>query len=185
MSPVAAFSLHQERPSLRCAPARPAMAAAPCGRGGGTLTLVLVALSAAFLTYNVLISFRSSLQPLPSSFPTATASASPSRRFGARRRAFHTAVTASGNAYNTWQCRVMYHWFKEARRALGGGKMGGFTRVLQSGKPDEFVDEIPTFVADPLPDGDQVYCCFFASRNGKVRQFIAFFVVSLWFAVAG
>ncbi|AQL01618.1 Hydroxyproline O-arabinosyltransferase 1-like [Zea mays] len=129
--------------------------AAPCGRGGGTLTLVLVALSAAFLTYNVLISFHSSLQPLPSSFPTA------SRRFGAagsaRRRAFHTAVTASGSAYNTWQCRVMYHWFKEARRAPGGDEMGGFTRILHSGKPDEFVDEIPTFVADPLPDGDQGY----------------------------
>jgi hypothetical protein len=155
--------------------------AAPCGRGGGgTLTLVLVSLSAAFLTYNVLISFRSSLQPLPSSFPTAT-----SRRFGARRRAFHTAVTASGNAYNTWQCRVMYHWFKEARRAPGGGEMGGFTRVLHSGKPDEFMDEIPTFVADPLPDGDQVYCCFFASRNGKVRHISLLYSLALCFIVVG
>jgi hypothetical protein len=153
--------------------------AAPCGRGG-TLTLVLVSLSAAFLTYNVLISFRSSLQPLPSFFPTAT-----SRRFGARRRAFHTAVTASGNAYNTWQCRVMYHWFKEARRAPGGGEMGGFTRVLHSGKPDEFMDEIPTFVADPLPDGDQVYCCFFASRNGKVRHISLLYSLALCFIVVG
>jgi len=51
----------------------------------------------------------------------------------------------------------MYHWFKEARRAPGGGEMGGFTRILHSGKPDEFVDEIPTFVADPLAEGDQGY----------------------------
>lgn len=152
--------------------------------GCSMLTLVLVALSSVFLTYNVLISFHSSLQPLPSSFPTATAS----RRFGAagsaRRRAFHTAVTASGSAYNTWQCRVMYHWFKEARRAPGGDEMGGFTRILHSGKPDEFVDEIPTFVADPLPDGDQVLLLF-ASRNGKVSHVSLFPMLSLWFAVAG
>lgn len=132
--------------------------AAPCGRGAAPL--VLIALCAAFLTYNALLSSRSFLLPLPSStasFPGATAS---SRRLGAsgtaRRRAFHTAVTASGSVYNTWQCRVMYYWFKEARRARGGAEMGGFTRILHSGRPDEFVDEIPTFVANPLPDGDQV-----------------------------
>uniref|UniRef100_A0A453QXY2 Hydroxyproline O-arabinosyltransferase-like domain-containing protein n=1 Tax=Aegilops tauschii subsp. strangulata TaxID=200361 RepID=A0A453QXY2_AEGTS len=68
-------------------------------------------------------------------------------------RLFHTAVTASGSVYNTWQCRVMYHWFKQARRRAGGADMGGFTRILHSGRPDEFVHEIPTFVADPLPDG--------------------------------
>lgn len=130
--------------------------AAPCGRGGGALPLALVAFSTAFLTYNVLLSSRTSLLPLPSSFPDATASSA--RRFGAAgSRPFHTAVTASGSAYNTWQCRVMYHWFKEARRARGGAEMGGFTRILHSGAPDEFVDEIPTFVADPLPDGDQGY----------------------------
>ena len=28
---------------------------------------------------------------------------------------------------------------------------GGFTRVLHSGKPDDLMDEIPTFVVDPLP----------------------------------
>ncbi|KAG2604581.1 hydroxyproline O-arabinosyltransferase 1-like isoform X1 [Panicum virgatum] len=134
--------------------------AARCGRGA--LPLALVAISAALVTYNALLSSRSGLLPLTSSssFPTATASSS--RRFGAagsagRPRPFHTAVTASGSAYNTWQCRVMYHWFKEARRAPGGGEMGGFTRILHSGKPDEFVDEIPTFVADPLAEGDQGY----------------------------
>ncbi|KAL6898042.1 hypothetical protein ACP4OV_006638 [Aristida adscensionis] len=136
------------------------MAGRPCARGAAPL--VLVALSAAFLTYNALRASRSALLPLPAaaSFPSGTASSSPSsRRLGdARRRAFHTAVTASGSVYNTWQCRVMYYWFKEARRARGGGEMGGFTRILHSGSPDEFVDEIPTFVADPLPEGtDQGY----------------------------
>nr|CAB3467250.1 unnamed protein product [Digitaria exilis]CAB3469640.1 unnamed protein product [Digitaria exilis] len=111
--------------------------AAPCGRGA--LPLVFVAISPALLTYNALLSSHSGdLLPLASS-------------------SFPTAVTASGSVYNTWQCRVMYHWFKEARRAPGGGDMGGFTRILHSGKPDEFVDEIPTFVADPLAQGDQGY----------------------------
>lgn len=133
--------------------------AAPCGRGA--LRLVLIAVSAAFLTYNALLSSRSML-PLPTaSFPAATTASASSRRLASGgsggRRLFHTAVTASGSVYNTWQCRVMYHWFKEARRQAGGADMGGFTRILHSGKPDEFVDEIPTFVADPLPDGaDQV-----------------------------
>ncbi|VAH76054.1 unnamed protein product [Triticum turgidum subsp. durum] len=31
--------------------------------------------------------------------------------------------------------------------------MGGFTRVLHSGKPDGLMDEIPTFVVNPLPAG--------------------------------
>lgn len=31
--------------------------------------------------------------------------------------------------------------------------MGGFTRVLHSGKPDKLMDEIPTIVVDPLPEG--------------------------------
>ncbi len=29
--------------------------------------------------------------------------------------------------------------------------MGGFTRVLHTGQPDDLMDEIPTFVAQPLP----------------------------------
>lgn len=29
--------------------------------------------------------------------------------------------------------------------------MGGFTRLLHSGRPDEYMDEIPTIVVDPLP----------------------------------
>lgn len=30
--------------------------------------------------------------------------------------------------------------------------MGGFTRVLHSGYEDDLMDEIPTFVAQELPD---------------------------------
>ncbi|XP_020424963.1 heme-binding protein 2 [Prunus persica] len=31
--------------------------------------------------------------------------------------------------------------------------MGGFTRILHSGNPDNLMDEIPTMVVDPLPAG--------------------------------
>ncbi|KAF0904964.1 hypothetical protein E2562_039208 [Oryza meyeriana var. granulata] len=137
--------------------------AAPCRCSRGTLPPLLISLSVAYLTYSALLSSRS-LLPLPTaSFPGATASSS-RRLASGGRRAFHTAVTASDSVYNTWQCRVMYYWFKRAREAGGGGggggggEMGGFTRILHSGKPDAFVDEIPTFVADPLPAGtDQGY----------------------------
>lgn len=30
--------------------------------------------------------------------------------------------------------------------------MGGFTRLLHSGEEDEWMDEIPTVVVDPLPE---------------------------------
>ncbi|KAF9613334.1 hypothetical protein IFM89_007063 [Coptis chinensis] len=71
-----------------------------------------------------------------------------------RKRLFHTAVTSSDSVYNTWQCRIMYYWFKKHKQ-FGGptSEMGGFTRILHSGKPDNFMDEMPTFVAQPLPAG--------------------------------
>jgi len=69
----------------------------------------------------------------------------------------------------------MYHWFKEARRAPGGGEMGGFTRILHSGKPDEFVDEIPTFVADPLAEGDQVTAALLLSLDETAINFATLF----------
>jgi len=36
--------------------------------------------------------------------------------------------------------------------------MGGFTRILHSGRPDELMDEIPTVVVDPLPDKENKGC---------------------------
>lgn len=79
------------------------------------------------------------------------------RRAGSnKKRLFHTAVTSSDSIYNTWQTRVMYYWFKKYQNEPGS-EMGGFTRILHSGKADKFMEEIPTFVAQPLPPGtDQV-----------------------------
>ena len=72
------------------------------------------------------------------------------------RMPFHVALTATDAPYSKWQCRIMYYWYKK-KKDLPGSEMGGFTRILHSGKPDNLMDEIPTTVVDPLPAGvDQV-----------------------------
>jgi hydroxyproline O-arabinosyltransferase len=69
-----------------------------------------------------------------------------------QKRLFHVALTATDAAYSKWQCRIMHYWYKQMREREGS-EMGGFTRILHSGKPDNLMDEIPTFVVDPLPAG--------------------------------
>ena len=76
-----------------------------------------------------------------------------------KKRMFHTAVTANDNPYSKWQCRIMYHWYKKYA-AMEGSEMGGYTRILHTGQPDNLMEEIPTWVAQPLPAGmDQVRSC--------------------------
>ncbi|GFY92267.1 hypothetical protein Acr_08g0006630 [Actinidia rufa] len=65
---------------------------------------------------------------------------------------FHVALTATDAPYSKWQCRIMYYWYKK-KKDLPGSEMGGFTRILHSGSADNLMDEIPTFVVDPLPAG--------------------------------
>ncbi|KAJ9685345.1 hypothetical protein PVL29_017393 [Vitis rotundifolia] len=65
---------------------------------------------------------------------------------------FHIALTATDAPYSKWQCRIMYYWYKK-KKDLPGSEMGGFTRILHSGSPDNLMEEIPTFVVDPLPAG--------------------------------
>lgn len=144
---------------------------------GNFFYILTVTFSVALITYNVIISANA---PLKQGFPgprhsSSSSSSSSPRIFSVdpiikmpversksssstNKRLFHTAVTASDSVYNTWQCRVMYYWFKKFKDEPGS-EMGGFTRILHSGKPDKFIREIPTFVAQPLPSGmDQVFC---------------------------
>ena len=84
---------------------------------------------------------------------------------------FHVALTATDAPYSKWQCRIMYYWYKK-KKDLPGSEMGGFTRILHSGSADNLMDEIPTFVVDPLPAGlDRVsnlpYCIFLFSYNSS------------------
>lgn len=92
------------------------------------------------------------------------------RKGSSSERLFHVAVTANESPYNRWQCRIMYYWYKKFRDAPGS-EMGGFTRILHSGVADNVMDEIPTFVVDPLPPGeDRVRC-----------SCLAFLLASLFF----
>ncbi|KAK8516939.1 hypothetical protein V6N12_032139 [Hibiscus sabdariffa] len=65
---------------------------------------------------------------------------------------FHVALTATDAPYSKWQCRIMYYWYKK-QKDLPGSEMGGFTRILHSGSPDNLMNEIPTVIVDPLPAG--------------------------------
>jgi hypothetical protein len=117
---------------------------------------LVLALAAFLISYNFFaVAFRGAgagagrdpVVPMPAWMRAATGGAA------ARRRPFHVALTATDAAYSRWQCRVMYYWYKQMQARPGCEAMGGFTRVLHSGKPDGLVDEIPTFVVDPLPAG--------------------------------
>lgn len=68
-------------------------------------------------------------------------------------RRYHVVISAQGSATH-WQSRVHYYWYKKIKMKCekeGKCDMGGFTRILHSGEPDELMDEIPTFVANTLP----------------------------------
>lgn len=69
------------------------------------------------------------------------------------KRKFHIVTSAQGSAVH-WQCRVHYYWYKkrlEECNKQGKCEMGGWTRLLHSGKADDLMDELPTIVVDPLP----------------------------------
>lgn len=77
---------------------------------------------------------------------------------GGSERRYHVVITAQGSAVH-WQARVHYYWYTKVRaqceEELGVDcQMGGFTRILHSGQPDELMDEIPTHVVQPLQDRD-------------------------------
>ncbi|RVX19754.1 Hydroxyproline O-arabinosyltransferase 1 [Vitis vinifera] len=93
---------------------------------GNFFYVLLITFSVALITYNILISANA---PLKQGFPGHPSSSS-----------------------TPFSCRVMYYWFKKFKDGPNS-EMGGFTRILHSGKPDKFMHEIPTFVAQPLPAG--------------------------------
>ena len=126
--------------------------------GDKSLLMLLMALGFLFATYNlapVTIHHKGGgwlTDELEFHDPgKVTGSANPNSRF-------HVAVTATDAAYIQWQCRIMYYWYNKVKDMPGSG-MGKFTRILHSGRPDQLMDEIPTFVVDPLP------ACFDRVRN--------------------
>ena len=123
------------------------------------MLLVLLALGFLFATYNLstlVIQNRSSnSESLEADetalFDSVTLVTEKAKREGESNK-FHVALTATDAAYSQWQSRIMYYWYKKMKD-LPGSDMGTFTRILHSGSPDNLMDEIPSFVVDPLPDG--------------------------------
>jgi len=89
---------------------------------------------------------------------------------------YHVAVTATDAAYSQWQCRIMYYWYKKTKD-MPGSAMGKFTRILHSGRGDQLMNEIPTFVVDPLPEGLDRVCTF------KFLPFQHVILVNSWFNI--
>lgn len=76
------------------------------------------------------------------------------------KKLFHTAVTATNSVYTTWQCRNMYYWYNRFRDEPGS-EMGGYTRILHSGRPmGSWLRSLPLLLTlFQVPSGvDQVHC---------------------------
>ncbi|XP_010544263.1 PREDICTED: uncharacterized protein LOC104816926 [Tarenaya hassleriana] len=123
------------------------------------LLLVLLSLGFSFATYNlvtmILSNKASSLgREAIDLVDHANGVGRGGRKLGRENEnvKFHVALTATDTAYSQWQSRIMYYWYNKVKD-MPGSDMGKFTRVLHSGKDDNLMDEIPTVVVDPLPEG--------------------------------
>lgn len=117
--------------------------------------LVLISLGFFFVTYNLVtmvIHYQSAERDRELIDGGSSTRSYDSQRLNGHKRLFHVALTATDAVYSKWQCRVMYYWYTKMKDREGS-EMGGFTRVLHSGSPDNLMEEIPTFVVDPLPEG--------------------------------
>lgn len=113
------------------------------------LVLVLLALGFFFATYNLLtlaISYKASWASDELNAVDANTGVQ------STDLKYHVALTATDAPYSQWQSRIMYYWYKKVKD-MPGSDMGKFTRILHSGKPDKLMEEIPSFVVDPLPGG--------------------------------
>lgn len=135
---------------------------------------LIIAVAAFAATYNTVVTLTRSRvadedyedddeQLSNSAFPGATSSSSATsgvvvrpkefiKKIPKKKRYFHTAMTCNDSPYVKWQSRIMYYYYKKYKDHPDS-EMGGFTRVLHSGYPDNLMDEIPTMVVDPLPTG--------------------------------
>lgn len=64
---------------------------------------------------------------------------------------YHVVMTVEKSVYNEWQARMGYYHYKKLKEKHPDSAMGGFTRLMHSGEGDDWMDEIPSVVVDPLP----------------------------------
>lgn len=120
------------------------------GRASPVL-LVLLALGFFFATYNLITLIIHNKASNSGSWVSDGMELFDENSAGNSKK-YHVALTATDAPYSQWQCRIMYYWYKKMKD-MPGSDMGKFTRVLHSGSPDSLMEEIPSFVVDPLPQG--------------------------------
>lgn len=144
---------------------------------GQTSPLLLVVLALAFfiVTYNFLtmiMHYKSFYSENLTADGVETAD--PEDKTGNPHLKYHVALTATDSSYSQWQSRIMYYWYQKMKD-VPGSDMGKFTRILHSGKADKLMEEIPTFVVDPLPEGlDRVR---FFNHLHITREFLVWIAV--------
>ncbi|XWS52617.1 hypothetical protein CRYUN_Cryun11dG0086000 [Craigia yunnanensis] len=119
------------------------------------LFLVLLVLGFFFATYNLLtmiIHYKTSSSENWDLSDPIIRMPENLKEGGDSNSKYHVALTATDAPYSQWQCRIMYYWYKKVKD-MPGSDMGDFTRILHSGKSDNLMEEIPTVVVDPLPEG--------------------------------
>lgn len=112
-----------------------------------TILLALLSFGFFFATYNLLTMIIHNKASNLGSWESDGLDSS-----GDLKPKYHVALTATDAPYSQWQCRIMYYWYKKTKD-MPGSDMGKFTRILHSGAPDKLMEEIPSFVVDPLPEG--------------------------------
>ncbi|GIL58932.1 hypothetical protein Vafri_13942 [Volvox africanus] len=85
----------------------------------------------------------------------------------------HTLFTSNGSPYQNIQARIMVGTYNIVRKMPGGERLVALTRILHRTTPDEVMDEIPTFLAQPLQPECDKWCWFpVADRANAVQQWI-------------
>jgi hypothetical protein len=95
---------------------------------------------------------------------------------------YHVLLPCDGtHAYHEWQARVFYYWLRRIKESKDPKAMGGFTRLLHSGAPDVWMDEVPTVVVDPLPRDLQRVADGYAMLNRPyaVQQWVTHYMAKI------
>mmetsp|Transcript_28537 Transcript_28537/g.66848 ORF Transcript_28537/g.66848 Transcript_28537/m.66848 type:complete len:586 (-) Transcript_28537:326-2083(-) len=106
---------------------------------------------------------------------------------GERHKPYHTVLTATGQVYQQWQCRVMYwHWKKQKAADPKGSctELTGFTRLVANakGESDGLEEEIPSFFVKEYSGSELVRFGGYRVIN-RPYSVVQFLKTSYWRAI--
>ncbi|GMN45488.1 hypothetical protein TIFTF001_014674 [Ficus carica] len=146
---------------------------------GNMFFSVLITFSVALITYNIIISANAPLkQGFPGPSTGSLISVDPIIKMPVDRsksakptskRLFHTAVTASDSVYNTWQCRIMYYWFKKFNYILMAEPDHIIVKPIPNLSRDGLGAAFPFFYIEPKKY-EKVLRKYFPEHKGPVTK---------------